>query len=64
MRSGLFTAVALAGYDPQAAVSFWERMAAKGGGTPEFLSTHPSDDRRVADLKRLMPEALKHYRPR
>lgn len=56
--------MAKAGYNPEAAVSFWERMAAKGGATPEFLSTHPSDARRVADLKRLMPEALKQYRPR
>ena len=56
--------MAKAGYNPEAAVSFWERMAAKGGSTPEFLSTHPSDARRVADLKRLMPEALKQYRPR
>jgi len=57
--------MAMAGYNPEAAVAFWERMAASGGGAPpEFLSTHPSDARRVADLKRLMPEAKKHYRPR
>lgn len=56
--------MAMAGYNPEAAVSFWERMAANGGSTPEFLSTHPSDARRVADLKRLMPQAKKYYQPR
>ncbi|HOP43490.1 MAG TPA: M48 family metallopeptidase [Flavobacteriales bacterium] len=57
--------MALAGYDPQAAPSFWERMSAMGGGgAPELLSTHPSDERRVADLEAFMPEALKYYAPR
>ena len=57
--------MALAGYDPQAAPSFWERMSAMGGGgAPELLSTHPSDERRVADLEAFMPEALKYYSPR
>jgi predicted Zn-dependent protease len=57
--------MAKAGYDPSAAVSFWERMSAMSGGQapPEFLSTHPSHDTRVSDLKRLMPEALKYYKP-
>lgn len=55
---------AMAGYDPNKAVSFWERMASKGGSKPpEFLSTHPSDARRIADIKAYMPEAMKYYHP-
>ena len=58
--------MAMAGYDPQQAIPFWERMAAKSSGQapPEFLSTHPSDATRIADLRRLMPEAMKYYKPR
>jgi predicted Zn-dependent protease len=58
--------MAMAGYDPQQAIPFWERMAAQSQGQapPEFLSTHPSDATRVADLRRLMPEAMKYYKPR
>ncbi|WP_051278930.1 M48 family metallopeptidase [Chitinilyticum aquatile] len=42
---------ARAGYNPQAAVNVWRKMQAKGGGgTPEFMSTHPSADTRIADL--------------
>ena len=56
--------MAIAGYDPHAAVPFWERMAAGGGGKPpEILSTHPSDATRIADLKKEMPEALTYYKP-
>ncbi|MCU0429226.1 MAG: M48 family metallopeptidase [Cytophagaceae bacterium] len=56
--------MAMAGYNPEAAVSFWERMSKKSGGAapPEFLSTHPSDTRRISDLKKQMPEALKYYK--
>ena len=56
--------MAIAGYDPQAAVDFWQRMASskKGGSPPEFLSTHPSDEARINNLKELLPEALKYYR--
>lgn len=59
----IFTA--MAGYNPQEAIPFWQRMASKSNGQkpPEFLSTHPSDARRIADLQRWMPEALKYYRP-
>src|SRR6478736_734911 len=58
--------MAMAGYDPQQALPFWERMAAQSAGQapPEFLSTHPSDATRIADLRRLMPEAMKYYKPR
>lgn len=55
---------AIAGYDPNAAVLFWERMAAQGGPKPpEFLSTHPSDETRIADIKAFLPEAMKYYKP-
>lgn len=56
----IFTA--MAGYNPEAAISFWQRMAAQGGSTPEFLSTHPSDNTRIKRLQEYMPEALKYYR--
>ena len=50
--------MAIAGYDPEQAVPFWERMAAMGGGgTPEFLSTHPSDTTRIRQLQGWVAEA-------
>ncbi|EEI89948.1 peptidase, M48 family [Sphingobacterium spiritivorum ATCC 33300] len=55
--------MAMAGYDPQTAVGFWERMSnGKGPGTPEFMSTHPSDARRISDIQKLLPEANKYYK--
>lgn len=57
--------MAKAGYDPRAAVPFWQRMAAGGGQKPpEFLSTHPSDDTRIRKIQAAIPEALKYYKPR
>ncbi|WP_128544211.1 M48 family metallopeptidase [Larkinella soli] len=55
--------MSLAGYNPQEAVDFWGRMAKAGGGKkpPEFLSTHPSDERRIRDLQKQMPDAMKYY---
>ncbi|MFM2230291.1 MAG: Beta-barrel assembly-enhancing protease [Bacteroidota bacterium] len=49
--------MAIAGYNPEQAVTFWERMAAQSGGQtpPEFLSTHPSDATRIAQIKELIP---------
>jgi predicted Zn-dependent protease len=45
-----------AGYDPRAGATFWKKMAAKGGSKPpEFLSTHPADATRIANLERLAP---------
>jgi predicted Zn-dependent protease len=58
--------MAMAGYDPKAAVPFWERMAAgkgAGGAPPEIMSTHPSDQSRIDNLNKLMPEALTYYKP-
>lgn len=56
--------MAKAGYDPRAAVGFWQRMAAGGGKKPpEFLSTHPSDDARIKRIQAELPEALKYYKP-
>lgn len=56
--------MAIAGYNPQEAVDFWTRMAAASSGqkVPEFVSTHPSDTRRIADLKAEIPEAMKYYK--
>ena len=55
--------MAIAGYDPAAAPELWKRMkAANNGGTPEILSTHPSDDRRIADLTQLVPMAREEAR--
>ena len=55
--------MALAGYDPHEAVSFWQRMAkeSKGGGI-EILSTHPSDENRIAEIKKFLPKAMKYYK--
>lgn len=49
----------MAGYNPDEAIAFWQRMAAnsKGKKQPEFLSTHPADARRIADLKAWLPQA-------
>lgn len=57
---------ALAGYNPQEAIPFWQRMQnlSKGGSsTPIFLSDHPSDASRIQKLQQWMPEALKLYKP-
>ncbi|MCZ8353585.1 MAG: M48 family metallopeptidase [Cyclobacteriaceae bacterium] len=56
--------MAMAGYDPQEAPKFWQRMSALSGGQkpPEFMSTHPSDETRIKDLQAAMPEALKYYK--
>jgi len=55
--------MAMAGYDPYVATSFWQRMAKSGGATPpEFLSTHPSYDTRIKNLNNWIPEAMKYYK--
>jgi predicted Zn-dependent protease len=54
--------MAIAGYNPEAAVPFWQRMAQTGGASvPEFLSTHPSHETRIADIQKELPEAKEVY---
>jgi predicted Zn-dependent protease len=62
-RIGL-SIMARAGYDPRTAIPFWERMSKLGGGNqpPEFLSTHPANQRRIEDIKKEIPEAMKYYK--
>lgn len=58
---GLYMAAA-AGYDPQASIGLWERMAAGGGARPpEWLSTHPAEETRIRRLREVMPKALEYY---
>lgn len=55
---------AMAGYDPNVAITFWKRMAASSNNqTPQFLSDHPSDANRIAAIQKLLPEAMKYYKP-
>jgi len=61
-KAGLIL-MAMAGYDPHESVKFWQRMSqGKEGGTPEWLSTHPSDARRISQLESYIPEAMKYYK--
>ncbi len=54
--------MAMAGYDPERALSFWQEMSKLGGNKPpEFLSTHPSDEHRIAQIQAFMPEAKKYF---
>ncbi len=55
--------MAMAGYDPNQAIEFWQRMAANGSGSVvEFMSTHPTDAKRIAKMKEVLPEALLYYK--
>ncbi len=56
--------MAMAGYNPSEAVPFWQRMAELGKGQkpPEFLSTHPSDETRIREIQKELPEAMKYYK--
>ncbi|MDU1890707.1 MAG: M48 family metallopeptidase [Dysgonomonas sp.] len=53
--------MAMAGYDPKLAPAFWQRMSQQGGKVPEFMSTHPSDNTRIKEIQKELPEALKYY---
>ncbi len=55
--------MAMAGYDPEGAIEFWQRLAAekKGSSPPAFLSTHPTDASRIQRIRSLMPEARRYY---
>lgn len=63
-RMGLIFA-AMAGYDPNVAVSFWQRMSQGNSNSnqSDMFSDHPSDAKRIAAIKQEMPEALKYYKP-
>jgi predicted Zn-dependent protease len=54
--------MARAGYDPNEAITLWQKMAKLGSsGTPEFLSTHPSDQSRIHDLQASVPRVMPLY---
>ncbi|WP_372365778.1 M48 family metallopeptidase [Candidatus Uabimicrobium sp. HlEnr_7] len=53
--------MAAAGYDPSAAPQIWQNMKKLGESGPEYMSTHPSHDRRIQDLEAQMPAAMKFY---
>ena len=53
--------MAIAGYNPEAAIPFWERMSQQGSSVPEFMSTHPSDRTRINDIRQKLPEAMEYY---
>lgn len=56
--------MAMAGYNPDGAVAFWQRMASskQNAAPPEFLSSHPSDQSRIANIQKRLPEARQYYR--
>ena len=55
--------MAMAGYNPNEALDFWQRMASaqNGQAPPEFLSDHPSDQTRIDKIKNEIPEAMKYF---
>lgn len=55
---------AMAGYNPEVAVSFWQRMAAQGSGSASIFSDHPSDAQRIKDIQGWLPEAKRYYTPK
>lgn len=56
--------MSMAGYDPRAAIPFWNRMEAASSGArqPEFLSTHPNPETRISDINKDLPKALEYYK--
>lgn len=62
-EAGLYL-MAMAGYNPQEATAFWERMQQASSGQqapPEFLSTHPNPGNRIAQIQAIMPKAMAYY---
>lgn len=62
-EAGLYL-MAMAGYNPQEATSFWNRMQQASAGQqapPEFLSTHPNPGNRIAQIQSIMPKAMEYY---
>lgn len=62
-QAGLYL-MAMAGYDPREAISFWQRMEAAAKDQqkpPEFLSTHPSNTNRIAQIQSILPKAMEYY---
>ncbi len=61
--------MAKAGYNPEKSIEFWQRMGEatgadkRGSSIADFLSTHPSHGKRLADLRKYIPEAQKYYKP-
>ena len=54
--------VARAGYDPRAGITLWQKMAASSQGSPpQWLSTHPAGNTRIADIERNLPKVLPIY---
>jgi predicted Zn-dependent protease len=53
--------MSIAGYNPETAVAFWQRMSQQGSTVPEFMSTHPSDATRIADIQKALPEVNEVY---
>lgn len=51
----------IAGYNPNVAIGFWQKMSADGGSVPEFMSTHPSDATRIKDIRKELPLIKKKY---
>ena len=55
---------AMAGYNPEVAVTFWQRMAQSTGGSYTILSDHPSDASRIKNIQGWMSEAKQYYKPK
>jgi len=53
--------MAIAGYSPDVALPFWQRMAQQGSSVPEFMSDHPADNTRIANIQKDLPEAMQYY---
>ena len=52
----------IAGYNPECAINFWQKMQASSSSTvPEFMSSHPSHETRIADIRKWLPEVLQKY---